>query len=198
MKNYLTKLADYMDSIDKIMESNVIDALISKYASGYLKDLDTEDEPTEAYPLAEYDEEITPDLLFGLEEPISGSNDNFNKMLSDIELHPIGVRMLFFLRNVLAVADSGVDGHITMKDIRSVVNVAMKYNGETLEFTENFDDNLNPISLGQFKALILKATDIAKTRYSPKGYIDSVAVSDLISVLYKSFEEFYLEEYMRK
>lgn len=183
MLQHLISLADHFDKNDKLSHANALDVFISR--AQISNDEDTVILDPSYYESAPKDNDIN-DMKLPLNSGI----------MFDLESQ-LGLIILAYVNNAFKTADEGLRGGIvSVKDIRSIVDLAIRTNAETMEVFDSMDDNTNPIYPLQFRHILVQVINYVRSDYQPEGLFDHGTLRDLMETLYKNYEDKYLDDFM--
>ncbi len=190
MIEHLRKLADYLDGREYHLEANIVDIFINKNAAvseNFPADTIWSHEPT-----------YSGDMDTPLMPPERGGKDEAD-LLEAMGNHPLGQKILKYLKDVFILCDSGAEGvdgmkEISLKDMNAITREAYKYN-EDWNIRQEGEAPASPNSL---RKLLEESAKSYSKSYKNSGSIDSQAIREWLHAVYKQYEVLYLKKYMRE
>lgn len=181
MLNDLVRLADYLDHRGYLKEANVVDFFISKAAAADDADITWNED----------------DLINDLNiTPVSQERGQGNDYLTALSNHPLGQKILNYVKNAFLVSDSGTKSEelsdlISVERIKDIVNAALKYD----EDWQPLKGNKQPMSPNQFWGTLNEVMRVYYKVYPTVGMLDGQEVRDFIFVLYRNYKDLYQDTY---
>jgi hypothetical protein len=199
----LTKLANYLDDKELLREANIVDIFINRIAQ-----VDFKSNPNMAEPTWE-DDGDTFDNIPNLNQKNDESFDVFEKGMPkvklhngvqvDLENHPLGKKILDYIKHTFHIADSGTEteqskGLISVKDIDSIISTSFRYDDQFKNIGKG--KNNNPISPALMRDLLQESMRAYNHIFEPVGFLDGSEVRSSVHNLYKHYEDSYVEQYL--
>lgn len=196
----LVKLANFFDEKKMLREANIIDIFIHKIAQVNLEpDFNVPpkvSEPTWQEDKTEQSFESDPSMI---EEP-TGSIQLPNGVQINLENHPLGKKIMNYLKDVFHIADSGTasdvgEGVVSVRMIRDIIQTAFKYT-EELELYHGQGQNPNPISPELFRQILFEAMRIYSQKYQTVGFLDNFEIREAVYNLFQHYQDRYVDNYL--
>lgn len=200
----LVKLADYLDQKNMLREANVVDVFITRIAQ-----IDPDFKATPNFSDPTWHDDQTGNSQDSepkkIENPM-GSIDLGNGVKIDLTQHPLGQKIINYMKKVFTASDSGtipeikdnpteMQELISSKDIYNLIQTAFKY-GENLEPYQGQGKNPTPLSPAQFRLVLFEAMRLYSRIYQTKGSLDGGEIRELVHNVYKHYEDSYIDDYL--